>query len=132
MTDNDSAQNRTRSQLAESSQDIGVNVSANPTIGDVIADRFSRRDLVKGALGVAAIAATTGSLALDAAKAQTSGTAPPSRFRFEEIEAKVDPNHAVANGYDADVVIRWGDPVLPGAPAFDPLKQTAESQSKQF
>ncbi len=125
-------QSRARSQRAESSQDIGVNASANPTIGDVIADRFSRRDLVKGALGVAAIAATTGSLALDSAKAQGSAAAPASRFRFEEIEAKVEQNHAVAKGYDADILIRWGDPVLPGAPAFDPLAQTAESQRKQF
>jgi secreted PhoX family phosphatase len=126
------AQNRTRSQLAESSQDIGVNASANATIGDVIASRFSRRDLVKGALGVAAIAATTEPLALRSAKAQASGAAPASRFRFEEIEAKVDPNHAVASGYDADILVRWGDPVLPGAPAFDPLAQSADAQSKQF
>jgi secreted PhoX family phosphatase len=124
--------NRTRSQLAESSQDIGVNVSANPTLGDVIGSRFSRRDLFKGTLGVAAIAATTGTAALDAAKAQTAGTAPSSRYRFAEIEAKVEQNHAVAEGHDADVLIRWGDPVLPGAPAFDPRALTAEAQSKQF
>ncbi len=123
---------RTRSQLAESSQDTGVNASVNPTIGDIIAERFSRRDLVKGALGVAAIAATTGSLALDAAKAQVNSIAPASRFRFEEIEAKVEQNHAVATGYDADVLIRWGDPVLPGAPPFDPLAQSAAAQAKQF
>ena len=29
-------------------------------------------------------------------------------------------------------VIRWGDPVLPGAPAFDPTKQTAAAQKLQF
>jgi uncharacterized protein len=126
------ARNQSRSQRAESSQDAGVNASVNPTIGDIIAERFSRRDLVKGALGVAAIAATTGSLALDAAKAQVSGTAPASRFRFEEIEAKVEQDHAVATGYDADVLIRWGDPVLPGAPPFDPLAQSAAAQAKQF
>ena len=129
-TSENSTQNLTRSQLAERSQDIGVNASANPTIGDVIADRFSRRDVVKGALGVAAIAATTGSFALDSAKAQGNGSA--TRFHFEEIEAKVEQNHAVAKGYDADVLIRWGDPVLPGAPAFDPLAQTAQAQSRQF
>ena len=35
-------------------------------------------------------------------------------------------------GYDQRVVIRWGDPVLPGAPAFDFAKQTAAAQEKQF
>ena len=57
---------------------------------------------------------------------------PASRFRFDEIEAKVEPNHVVANGYDADILIRWGDPVLPGALPFDPRAQTADAQSKQF
>ena len=121
--------NLTRAQLAELSQDQGVNPSTNPTIGDVIADRFSRRDLVKGALGVAAIAATTGSLAFDSTTAQGAA---PSRFPFEEIEAKVGQDHAVATGYDADILIRWGDPLLPGAPPFDPMAQTAAAQSKQF
>jgi secreted PhoX family phosphatase len=136
--------NATRSQLYESSQDAGVNPTANPTMGDIIADRFSRRDIVKGALGVAAIAATTGAMALDQARAQGLGAmgqaassaakeaGGASRFRFDEIEAKVEQDHAVANGYDADILIRWGDPVLPDAPAFDPLKQSAEAQKKQF
>ena len=30
------------------------------------------------------------------------------------------------------LLIRWGDPVLPGAPAFDPMNQTADAQAKQF
>src|SRR5690348_12191819 len=96
----------TRSQLYESSQDVGTNGSANLTIGDIIADRFSRRDIVRGALGVAAIAATTGALALDRARAQGLGAmgqaataaaqaaGGASRFRFEEIEAKVEQDHA--------------------------------------
>lgn len=119
---------RTRSQEAEASQDIGVNPSANPTIGDIIADRFSRRDIMRGALGVAALAATTHAL-VGKAEARTASA---SRFVFEEIEAKVEPSHAVANGHDADILIRWGDAVLPNAPAFDPMAQTAASQARQF
>jgi secreted PhoX family phosphatase len=44
----------------------------------------------------------------------------------------VDANHHVAAGYDADVLIRWGDPVVSGAPPFDPAKQTAAAQRQQF
>ena len=43
-------------------------------------------------------------------------------FKFEEIEAAIDETHHVPSGYKADVLIRWGDPVEPGAPAFDPMK----------
>ena len=35
-------------------------------------------------------------------------------------------------GYESAVVVRWGDPVLPDAPAFDFDNQTAEAQTKQF
>src|SRR5690606_24132759 len=48
------------------------------------------------------------------------------------IEAGVDEDHHVAEGYSADVLIRWGDPVVAGAPAFDPEAQTADAQEMQF
>ena len=116
--------------LREESEDIGRNPTDNPTIGDVIAARFARRDILKGALGVAAIAATVSPLALAAASRAQAETA--SRFRFEELEAGADENHHVAAGYDADVLIRWGDPVLPGAPPFNPNAHTAAAQRLQF
>ncbi|HWM46649.1 MAG TPA: PhoX family phosphatase [Xanthobacteraceae bacterium] len=119
----------TRSQRYELSDDVGRNPTTNPTIGDVIARRFDRRDLLKGALGVAAIGATVAPLALAARPARADV---PSRFRFEEIAAGSDADHHVAAGYDADVLIRWGDPVLPKSPAFDPAAQTAAAQRLQF
>jgi len=119
----------TRSQRNERSEDIGRNPTHNQTLGDVIAARFSRRDLVKGTLGTAAIAATVSPLALLARPAHADTG---SRFRFEEVTAGSDENHHVAAGYDADVLIRWGDPVLPGAPAFDPPTHTAAAQKRQF
>jgi secreted PhoX family phosphatase len=120
----------TRAQACEESEDVGRSPTDNPTIGDVIAARFARRDILKGALGVAAIATAVSPLALVAAGAARAEAA--SRFRFEEIEAGVDDNHHVASGYDADILIRWGDPVLPGAPAFDVAAQTAAAQRQQF
>ncbi len=38
----------------------------------------------------------------------------------------------VPSGYDWDVIIRWGDPILPGAPLFDPQHQTPQAQAGQF
>jgi hypothetical protein len=107
------------------------NHSANPTMGELIGQRFSRRGLLKGALAVSAISATVGATALataEEARAQAKGSA----FSFKEVEAGVDADHHVAEGYQADVLLRWGDPLFPDAPAFDPTRQTAESQAKQF
>ncbi len=110
------------------------NATKNPKISGVIPPTIrpsaissrrglAARDFLRGSLGVAAIAATVSPLALMAAdKARAEGT---SQFAFKEIEAGSDENHRVADGYDADILIRWGDPVLSGAPAFDPLNQSA-------
>lgn len=114
----------------EEAEDQGSNTSDNATLGDVIAARFGRRDLLRGVLGCTAIAATVSPMALMTARAQEAGTTP--NFRFRELSAGSDERHHVAEGYDADVLIRWGDPVLEGAPAFDPLKQTAAAQARQF
>ena len=122
----------TRAQAFEASDDIGRNPSDNQTIGDVIAARFHRRDLLKGALGAAAIAATVSPLAIAAArKADAAGSGTPS-FDFQEVAAGVDEKHHVAAGYDSDVLIRWGDPVLKSAPVFDPAAQSAAAQKLQF
>jgi len=117
----------------EESENIGTNNSINPTMGEMIATRFNRRDLLRGALAVSAISAATSTLAIaaaDQARAQGANTTPS--FNFKEVAAGSDEKHYVADGYDADILIRWGDPVLPDAPAFDPLKQTAAAQEKQF
>ncbi|ALA18869.1 dTDP-glucose 4,6-dehydratase [Chelatococcus sp. CO-6] len=121
----------TRSQAYEESENLGRNTSDNPSMGEIIAQRFSRRDLMRGALAVTAISATVSPLALttaEKARAETDASA----FRFKEPAAGVDERHHVAEGYDADILIRWGDPVLPGASAFDPKSQSAEAQAGQF
>jgi uncharacterized protein len=121
------------SQQYEESENVGSNDSANPTLGDIIAERLSRRDLMKGVLAVAAIGATVTPMALRAGRAQAQTTANTTpHFNFAEVAAGVDEKHYVADGYDADVLIRWGDPVLPDAPAFDPLRQSASAQALQF
>ncbi len=118
-----------RVQKCEAGEDLGSNGSANPLIGDIIAARFNRRDILKGALAVTAINTAIGGLALSAAPKALAATA---SFGFSEIEAGVDPNHHVAPGYKADILIRWGDAVLPDAPEFDPMAQTAQAQARQF
>ncbi len=121
----------TRAQAHAAAEDAGSNPTANDTIGDVINARFGRRGFLKGALGVSAAAALLGSSALVAPRAARAAVGAP-HMGFEEISHGVDETHHVAQGYSAEVLIRWGDPVLKGAADFDPMKQTAKSQSAQF
>lgn len=113
----------------QESDDIPRSRADNPTIGEVIAARFGRRDLMKGALAATAVATLWGPLGLVGGR---KAEAAPATFRFEEVAAGVDETHHVAPGYRAQVLLRWGDPVLPGAPEFDAYHQSAEKQAKQF
>jgi uncharacterized protein len=121
---------KTPTQIREEEEDVGRNHSANLTMGDIINRRFSRRGFLQGSLAVSAIAATVSPLALltaDEAHAEAK-----SAFDFEEIAVGVDEKHHVAAGYDADILLRWGDKIFADAPEFDPMKQTAEAQARQF
>jgi len=116
-------------------EDQGSNPTLGATIGDVIAERLSRRDVMRGSLAVAAVAAVVSELRLAhpaSARDGSGATGSTPTFRFAEIEAGSDATHHVAEGYDADILIRWGDRVVPGAPPFNPTQQTAEAQAAQF
>ena len=121
---------KTPTHIREEEEDVGRNPSSNLTMGDIINKRFSRRGFMQGSLAVTAIAATVSPLALlvaDEARAEVK-----SAFDFEEIAVGVDEKHHVAAGYDADILLRWGDKIFADAPDFDPMKQTAEAQARQF
>ena len=121
-----------RSSRLEQADGPGHNPTGNPTMGEVIAERFSRRGVLKGALASTAIAATVGPIALVTAERAAAQAAGASVFDFPEVTAGVDAAHHVAEGYDADVLLRWGDPLFPDSPAFDVRAQTAAAQERQF
>lgn len=92
-----------------------------------IAHRFlTRRALLKGAAAALVSATPISRLMAPEAKAATGW--------FEELPfyPQDEPVHHVAAGHEAEILISWGDPLMPGAPAFDPLNQTPESQAAQF
>lgn len=119
---------RSRSQQFEDAEDVGSSPHDAETMGNVIAARLSRRDLMGGLLAVGAFAAGLPGEA--AAQTPVADTTPS--FAFAEVAAGSDDKIHVAEGYDADVLIRWGDKVLADAPAFDPQKQTGAAQARQF
>jgi secreted PhoX family phosphatase len=111
----------------DDSENIGSNPSAETSIGELIERRLSRRGAMRGLAGLGAAAVLGDQLA--GAPAQAAG---PSSLTFAELPRHLDVTQHVAEGYEARVLIRWGDPVLPGAPALDPDKLTLEGQEKQF
>ncbi|WP_152044557.1 PhoX family protein [Aureimonas psammosilenae] len=119
------------SQLEEADTD-GHNETANSTMGEIISARFSRRHFLRGSLAATAIAATVSPLALLAADEAKAEETAASRFSFTEVAAGVDDKHHVAEGYDADVILRWGDALFPDSPEFDPANQSPEAQARQF
>jgi hypothetical protein len=96
-----------------------VNPSTEPTIGEVI----SRRTMLKGmaaggALGLFGCASTQ-------APGQETTT-------FTEVPRSTGPGIQVPPGYTAQVLLRQGDPIKPGAPEYDPRTQTGPQQEQQF
>jgi len=89
--------------------------------------RISRRDVLR--MGLAGIVgALGGSFAGSVPRAASFD----STLSFPEIAHGRDETHRVPPGYDAQVLLRWGDPILPGAPNFVPGKPSAEAQALQF
>ncbi|HET6529914.1 MAG TPA: alkaline phosphatase PhoX [Actinoplanes sp.] len=100
------------------------NESGNPYLGDVVAAGISRRGVMRagaaGALVLSAGGAATAVPAPAAAHAVPSPTGPAGgRLTFAPIPPNTLDNLVVPNGYHTAVVIRWGDPVLAGAPGLD-------------
>lgn len=119
-----------KAEAFEAFDDIPTNPNPDRTIGDVINARYGRRDVLRGMLGVSATTALFGTSALIAPRAAQAASA--SRYVFNELTWGNDERHHIADGYDADVLLRWGDPITADAPEFDVMNQTAEAQLKQF
>ncbi|NEC60898.1 PhoX family protein [Amycolatopsis rubida] len=110
------------------------NPTGNEYFGD-IAKGVSRRGVFKAG---AVMAAAAGGFA---ALSGTAAAAPPAPLAKGRAVPGTDftpvpPNKldavSIPDGYAQHVVIRWGDPVVPGAPKFDFRRQTAAAQAKQF
>ncbi|WP_236241600.1 PhoX family phosphatase [Streptomyces sp. CC228A] len=125
-------------------QDV-PNTSDNEYAGDVIAGALSRRSMMRAAAAVTVTAAAGAAVVAPASEAHAApaegwgpggwkpGRADGARgLRFTPVAPNTADRVTVAAGYTQNVVIRWGDPVLRGAPAFDAEKQTAKAQAMQF
>ncbi|PRY56786.1 hypothetical protein B0I28_10897 [Glycomyces artemisiae] len=115
------------------------NTSDNEYLGDVIAKAVSRRGLIKGGVTATIVAGAAGAAATPAFAADADDAAElgkrgsrPRGLDFEAVALNREDAVVTAEGFEQQIVIRWGDPVLEGAPEFDPEHQTPESQAGQF
>ena len=131
--------------MTDMSNDKSSKTSETLTIGDLIARRYSRRSVVKGSLAVSVGAglATFFGCAEKTAETPVLGEAPVNKapakpaprvssFDFTEIQHGRGDHHHLAPDHEAEVLIRWGDPIFEHAPEFDPYAQSADAQEKQF
>jgi secreted PhoX family phosphatase len=95
---------------------------------EVVDRRYGRRKLLKGALatgGAAAVAPFVLTACEDVFPYD------PDELTFEKLAPSSVDDVVVPAGFAADVLISWGDPVVPGAPAFDITDQSAAAQELQ-
>ncbi|WP_371873795.1 PhoX family protein [Williamsia phyllosphaerae] len=117
------------------------NTSDNEYFGDVVRTMVSRRSILKGSATVAVGVGAAAALAAcgdDSASTSTPSTPPVTGsgsgdgMAFTPVAPNTQDALVVPDGYEQSVVIRWGDPVMPGAPAFDFASQTPQAQEMQF
>lgn len=90
-----------------------------PTVQDfdeVVESAISRRGFLGGVLAFGSGAAAMGTGLLQAGEALASQT---DRFAFEQLAPQTDGTVHVPQGYNWDVLVRWGDPLFSDAPAWN-------------
>ncbi|MCI3274821.1 PhoX family protein [Streptomyces cylindrosporus] len=118
------------------------NTSDNEYVGDVIAGAIGRRSMMRAA-AVVTVAAAAGTATVGAARPAGAAATQPSYtkptppkgargLRYSSVAPNTLDAVVTPDGYGYNVVIRWGEPILRGAPAFDPENQTAAAQAGQF
>jgi secreted PhoX family phosphatase len=121
--------------------DVTINASGNDTIRDVIAaTESSRRTFLKSAVS-APLLASLGGLTMKGIMDSVEAAPIPAAngfggIGFESVPPSLAPvvdTVAVPAGYKVEVLAAWGDPVVPGAPAWsEDASQDAAAQAMQF
>ncbi|WP_054286655.1 PhoX family protein [Gulbenkiania mobilis] len=111
-----------------------TNPSANPALSDVLDARFSRRTLLKGSSAAALAGAFSGTFATLAEAASVPFNRKMPVLGFKPVGFSTEDRVIVPEGYVAEVLYAWGDPVgIPGRmPAFrQDASNTADEQAVQ-
>ncbi|WNV92177.1 PhoX family phosphatase [Umezawaea sp. Da 62-37] len=110
------------------------NRSHNEYFGDIAGKALSRRGVLRAGVVLAVAGGGPSPLGKAVARAapgrNTGGDT--SGLAFEPVAPNREDAVVVPEGYVQEVLISWGDPVVPGAPGWDFDNQTAAAQAMQF
>lgn len=104
-----------------------INPSPEETEFDrVVEDSISRRGFLGGVLAFGSFAVMNSNFVGEAVAAS-------DRFAFDQIGTSTDDMLKIADGYKAEIVVRWGDPLFSDVPEFDPATRgTSQTQARAF
>ncbi|MBW0093882.1 PhoX family phosphatase [Pseudonocardia sp. KRD-184] len=114
------------------------NRSENEYFGAVLQRAISRRGALRAGAVITLAVGSTGALAACttspavAPAAEVTASGLPRGLDYATVPVNNTDGITLPPGYASNVVIRWGDPVVPGAPEFDFANQTPEAQAQQF
>lgn len=97
--------------------------------GSLLEEGFSRRTVLKGFLASTALAAVGGLAGVNRAAAEEQGA---SSLTFTELKRVRDEDDHWPQGYDRQVLIRWGDALFADSPAFDLATIDGPAAERQF
>lgn len=92
------------------------------TFEQILDKRIQRRGFLK----------TVAAVSVPTLMAPPARAAAADQLEFQAIAPDTSDQVLVPPGYSQQVVIRWGDAVMPGAAPFDLSRQTPEAQARQF
>lgn len=106
------------------SEDVGAEVAS---FDDVVRIRYGRRHALQ-----ALVAGAGGAAVLGAARpAGASSPYAPGELTYDGLAPSTVDDVVVPPGFTYDVLLSWGDPVVPGAPAHDVTNQSGAAQAQQ-
>jgi uncharacterized protein len=98
--------------------------SESDTFVTILHNYISRRALLQGSMAGVALTSSRALLPRGVEAVTGAGFTPLSHSKEDRL--------LLPEGYDHSIVVRWGDPLGAGAPAFDPSAQADWKQARQF
>lgn len=109
----------------------GINDSPNDSLRDVFVRRYSRREMIKQTLAAAPTLVCGAAFLIGIAPKAEAG--PGKRgLTFNPISLTSEDAVVLAEGYQHQVLIRWGDPITADALALNFNEQNRGTQEQQF